>query len=140
MKFQFDLKEALFVIGLGLSVVATFILYIGYQLLASETFAVIIGVAFLIYYLIIGSIGGILMLLGKSPNLKLNYILIPVFFAQLILVVLTLSLPVEISPSSYILFAPPILVALRIGVWATKKMDVRRVEKYKFFRKIEKIR
>ena len=140
MKFQFDSKEALFVIGLGLSVVATFILYIGYKLLASETFAIIIGVAFLIYYLIIGSIGGILMLLGKSPNLKLNYILIPVFFAQLILVVLTLSLPVEISPSSYILFAPPILVALRIGIWATKKMDVRRVEKYKFFRKIEKIR
>jgi len=136
MKFQFDLKEALFVIGLGLSVVATFILYIGYQLLASEMIAVIIGVAFLIYYLIIGSIGGVLMLLGKSPNLKLKYILIPVFFAQLILVVLTLSLPVEISPSSYILFTPPILVALRIGVWATKKMDVRRVEKYKFFRKI----
>jgi len=54
----------------------------------------------------------------------------------LILVVLTLSLPVEISPSSYILFAPPILVALRIGIWATKKMEVRREEKYKFFRKI----
>jgi len=81
MKFQFDSKEALFVIGLGLSVVATFILYIGYKLLASETFAIIIGVAFLIYYLIIGSM---------------------------------------------------------VGVWATKKMDVRREEKYKFFRKIKK--
>ena len=133
---RFGLGESLFVAGLGLSVVATFILYIAYLLLATKTFAFLIGFAMLIYYLLIGSIGGGLMLLGKSPSLKLNFFLIPLFFVQLVLILLTLSIPVNVSPSNCILFIPTALVALRIGVWLTKKMDVKREEKYKFFRKI----
>ena len=133
---KFELKEALFLVGLGLSVVSTAILYLGYKLIASATLGVIVGVALLVYYLILGSLGGILLLVGKSPTTKLNYVLPAVAAVQFVLAYLTITAPVKFSPTNLILFIPPTLVAVRTGMWVSKKGTVKMERAFRFFKRI----
>jgi len=138
MRFELkDLKEVLFVVGLGLSVISTAILYLGYKFVSTGTIAVLVGVIFLAYYLIIGSIGGVLLLVGKSPKVWLNYFLPAVALIQFVLTYLAVTAPVEFSPSNLILFIPPILVSVRTGMWISKKGTVKMEESFRFFKKID---
>ncbi|HDH45037.1 MAG TPA: hypothetical protein ENG66_06585 [Thermococcus sp.] len=136
MKIEFkDLKSALFVVGLGLMVVATTILYIAYKLISTGAIPAIIGIAFLMYYSIIGTIGGVLLIFGRTPTPKLMYLLPAILLAQAILLYLTSAYMVLTLPS-LIIFVPPVLIVAKMGAWATGKGTIKDKHAFRFFKKL----
>jgi len=136
------MRDVAYALGIVISAFAILVLAIGYVLTASGTFGgAIVGIGFLCWYAIIGLIGSLLILLGKTPAIGIKYsqFLIPLGIAtsELILTVMVLSLASYDLGTLLFMVAPPlILIAKSVlvykGILTTAKIE----KEMRFFKKI----
>lgn len=131
-----SLRKIVFLIGIGLSALATWFLFLSYVMLTSGTLLVITGAFLLVYYVITGTAGVILTIAGVPPAEWLKYVPMIIGVIQLILIVLIVIAAKTISLGLLVLLIPLIFLGARELIYKILQSSTKDGVEFSYFRKL----
>ncbi len=108
-----NLRGLAYYAGVVVSAISVLILYLSYVMLISGKAIVVTGIVLLAYYIITGTVGGVLTALGRTRHRHMSLIPLALGVLQILIVLSILHKIGSLNIAVLFLFLPPALLIWR---------------------------